>query len=150
MTSVPQSVLDHIAAGRKIEAIKEVRALTGYGLREAKETVEAIQRGDLGSLQVHHQPDLSSERSDPNELATRVFSLVQDGRKIQAIKEVKDATGVGLAEAKQIVEQVEAGQSLNDPSSPQQATSRRAARLVVIAALLVALMGFAVTWLMAA
>ena len=96
-------------------------------------------------------PGGSAAPSDPNELAARVFALVEDGRKIQAIKEVKDATGVGLAEAKQVVERVKSGQSLNAPSSPhpQNAQSRRAARLMIIAALLVALMSAAVAWLAA-
>jgi len=36
--------LDLIRRGRKIEAIKRLRDMTGLGLREAKETVEAIER----------------------------------------------------------------------------------------------------------
>lgn len=38
------------AAGQKIEAIKLLRDLTGLGLKEAKDTVEAIQRGEPVTL----------------------------------------------------------------------------------------------------
>ncbi len=34
-----------VAAGRKIEAIKRYRELTGVGLKEAKDAVEALMRG---------------------------------------------------------------------------------------------------------
>lgn len=36
--------LDLIRRGRKIEAIKRLRDMTGLGLREAKDAVEAIER----------------------------------------------------------------------------------------------------------
>lgn len=37
------TVISHLRAGRKIEAIKNYREETGAGLKEAKEAVEAIQ-----------------------------------------------------------------------------------------------------------
>jgi large subunit ribosomal protein L7/L12 len=43
--AVPDSVLRYIDAGKKIQAIKEYRTLTGAGLREAKlavDTAEAL------------------------------------------------------------------------------------------------------------
>jgi ribosomal protein L7/L12 len=41
---VPHPVLDALRRSKKIEAIKEYRAATGAGLKEAKEYVEEIQR----------------------------------------------------------------------------------------------------------
>jgi len=41
---LPPSVLDALHRGKKIEAIKESRAATGVGLKEAKEYVEELQR----------------------------------------------------------------------------------------------------------
>jgi ribosomal protein L7/L12 len=41
---LPPSVVDALLAGKKIEAIKEYRAVTGAGLKEAKEYVEEVQR----------------------------------------------------------------------------------------------------------
>jgi ribosomal protein L7/L12 len=38
------SVLDALRRGKKIEAIKEYRAVSGAGLKEAKEYVEELQR----------------------------------------------------------------------------------------------------------
>ena len=43
-SDLPPPVLDALRRGKKIEAIKEYRAATGAGLREAKEFVEELQR----------------------------------------------------------------------------------------------------------
>ena len=43
-SDAPQSVIDALRRGKKIEAIKEYRAATGAGLREAKDFVEELQR----------------------------------------------------------------------------------------------------------
>jgi ribosomal L7/L12-like protein len=40
----PPRVIDALHRGQKIEAIKEYRAATGAGLKEAKEYVEELQR----------------------------------------------------------------------------------------------------------
>lgn len=154
MNSLPDSVLDLIASGRKIEAIKEVRALTGMGLRDAKETVEAIERGESISIQIQprsSQVHGSGDSEAPDELAARVLALVQGGQSIQAVKEVRDATGVDLRDAKQLVDQIaQTVQPTPDSTHLQQVKARQSARLVVLAALIVALMGFLVVWLMAA
>ena len=43
-SDVPARVVDALSRGQKIEAIKEYRAVTGVGLKEAKEFVEEIER----------------------------------------------------------------------------------------------------------
>ena len=40
MGDIPPSVLDALRRGKKIEAIKEYRAVSGAGLKEAKDYVE--------------------------------------------------------------------------------------------------------------
>jgi len=40
--ALPQVVREHLAAGRKIQAIKEYRAATGVSLKEAKDAVEGM------------------------------------------------------------------------------------------------------------
>ena len=40
-----EAVLGLVAAGKKIDAIKQYRTETGVGLREAKDAVEAFERG---------------------------------------------------------------------------------------------------------
>lgn len=47
--SVDAEVLELVRAGQKIHAIKRYREVTGAGLREAKEAVEAIERRSPGA-----------------------------------------------------------------------------------------------------
>jgi hypothetical protein len=47
-SEVPPPVLDALRRGKKIEAIKEYRAATGVGLKEAKEFVEEVERRGQG------------------------------------------------------------------------------------------------------
>ena len=44
-SGLPSEVMQAIAAGRKIEAIKLLRESEGIGLREAKAAVDALARG---------------------------------------------------------------------------------------------------------
>ena len=88
-----------LAAGEKIEAIKLYRELTGAGLAEAKQAVEALQAGrPIREIGFH---SLSDE--DVNEIQAAIFA----GRKIPAIKVVRTATGMGLKQAKDLVESLE-------------------------------------------
>ena len=89
-----------LATGRKIEAIKRAREATGLGLAEAKDWVEAIERG--AEFEV---PPLAAEA--PADAYDEVRALVAAGAKIEAIKRLRAATGLGLAEAKARVEAIE-------------------------------------------
>jgi ribosomal protein L7/L12 len=81
-----------MAEGRKIEAIKLYREVTGAGLKEAKEAVEALdRRGGLPSV-------------DDPEFEPGLLSLLRQGLKIDAIKLYRERTGAGLKEAKEAVE----------------------------------------------
>jgi large subunit ribosomal protein L7/L12 len=53
----------------------------------------------------------------PVELQLRVRQLDAEGRRITAIKELREATGLGLADAKRAVEQIAAGGSFPTPGS---------------------------------
>lgn len=98
-------VLDWLTGGQKIKAIKRVRELTGIGLKEAKDFVEAIERGEVkvqdSSLTPSAPtPDASSDPFyDP-----QVREYLKQGKKIDAIKRVRVLTGVGLKQAKDLVE----------------------------------------------
>ena len=48
-SGAPPGVMEELAAGRKIQAIKLYRQATGVGLREAKDVVEALARHHLGA-----------------------------------------------------------------------------------------------------
>jgi ribosomal protein L7/L12 len=88
--------------GRKIEAIKLYREVTGTGLKEAKEAVEMLERG--GPMLV-----LPPTPLPPDNWQAQVAEQLRLGRKIEAIKLYREATGVGLKEAKEAVEAMEAG-----------------------------------------
>ena len=88
-----------LAEGRKIEAIKRYREVTGAGLAAAKETVEALERGE----------PLPTKEPVDSALENEIVLLLQGNKKIEAIKVYRERTGVGLKEAKDAVEAV-AGQ----------------------------------------
>jgi len=83
-----------IQTGQKIEAIKQYRERTQSGLKEAKDAVEALERGE----------QLPTPKAILTTINQDVVSLVREGKKIAAIKLYRDKTGVGLAEAKAAVE----------------------------------------------
>jgi ribosomal protein L7/L12 len=85
-----------IEAGQKIEAIKQYRERTGSGLKEAKDAVEALERGE----------QLPTPKAILTTVDQDVVSLVREGKKIAAIKLYREKTGVGLAEAQAAVEAV--------------------------------------------
>ena len=85
--------------GKKIEAIKYYREMTGVGLREAKAAVEQLEV----AVEEKHYPE-GARLIDPEVLQR----LLQAGRKIEAIKYYRTTTGVDLREAKAAVEWVEA------------------------------------------
>ena len=105
-----------ILAGQKIEAIKRYREITGQGLKEAKDAVEAMAAGI--QMTVVRQ-SLNSQAE--SEIANLVFA----GQKIEAIKRYREVTGQGLKEAKDAVESMTVDLRMREPgkfSSPAVAT----------------------------
>lgn len=90
-----------LQAGRLINAIKLYREETGAGLKEAKDAVERM-RAALAGL-----PSRPELRTDTVNL-DRVQQEIAAGRLINAIKLYREATGVGLKEAKEAVERMQA------------------------------------------
>jgi ribosomal protein L7/L12 len=84
-----------IRDGEIMYAIKAYRELTGAGLREAKETVEAMARGE--AVNVVPTLPLAATIDD-------VVSQVKAGQMIPAIKTYRQVTGAGLKEAKEAVD----------------------------------------------
>jgi large subunit ribosomal protein L7/L12 len=126
----PQSLDGRVIAlvrdGRKIEAIKLYRDMTGAGLKEAKDAVEALERG--GS------PSTTRETSgdDPE-----ILNLLRAGQKIRAIKLYREKTGVGLAEAKNAVEALARAQGI---PAGQSGCGSAVLSLLVVASVIVYLM----------
>lgn len=91
-------VVEALRAGQKILAVKLVRERFGVGLREAKTTVEAIEAELEGG-------GAAAPSSSPFGAAeAEIRGLVRSGRKIEAIKMVREVTGWGLREAKGAVD----------------------------------------------
>lgn len=85
-----------LAAGKKIEAIKELREQTGMGLREAKDYVDA--------LETTGEPPAPRTGEVSEHTLALARELLASGKKIQAVKAVREETGWGLKEAKDFVE----------------------------------------------
>ena len=96
--SLDGRVLTLLSGGRKIEAIKLYRDVTGAGLKEAKDAVEALERD--GSL----PPQRAQAASGPGVDNAEILELLRAGQKIRAIKLYRERTGSGLADAKNAVE----------------------------------------------
>ncbi len=80
------------AGDKKINVIKEVRAFTGLGLKEAKDLVEAAPKEVKAGV----------SKKDAEE-AKKKFEAAGD-KKINVIKEVRAFTNLGLKEAKDLVD----------------------------------------------
>jgi ribosomal protein L7/L12 len=92
-----------IAQGRKIEAIKLMRESNNLSLEAAKDSVEAIEqhgRPTLGEMGMMSTIRLAQQ------LSKEVHELVASGQKVEAIRLVRDQTGLGLKEAKELVDRL--------------------------------------------
>jgi ribosomal protein L7/L12 len=89
--------------GQKIKAIKLYWARTGVRLKEAKDAVEAIQRGER----------LPEPETSDNSFHETLVSLLKQGRKIDSIKVFREVTGSGLKESKDAIESITARHELS-------------------------------------
>jgi ribosomal protein L7/L12 len=96
-----------VYAGQKIEAIRLYREQTGCGLREAKDAVEAFERGDTASLAFVPPPP-----PDAQSTIAQIEEWVQRGNKINAIKTYREFTGVGLKIAKDVIDAIGRGDAI--------------------------------------
>jgi ribosomal protein L7/L12/DNA-directed RNA polymerase subunit RPC12/RpoP len=99
-----QEIIAIARSGNKIEAIKRYRQLTEVGLKEAKDTVEALAEGR--PVEIH------PVRTTPANIEEDILQLVRSGNKIEAIKRYREVTDVSLAEAKAAVEAIAEGRSV--------------------------------------
>ena len=124
---VTQQVKDLIARGNKIEAIKIFRSATGLGLKESKDVIDAI---SAGNAQAANQLMMGMAASAPQTPAAagdtlaQVRQLMRADEKIQAIRVLREASGLGLKDAKDAVEALAAG---NDQPVQSALAQRRVA-----------------------
>ena len=98
--------VDEILRGNynKIEKIKYVREITGMGLKEAKDLVERTEDGVFPDKKAFEEK-ISADNSIF--LKDLLYSNIS---KIEKIKRVRELTGAGLKEAKELVEKYEKAQ----------------------------------------
>ena len=109
-----QQIHEYIHNQQLIHAIKLYREATGVGLAEAKAAVEDMARGEAV------KPPSGSVDYDNPILDAKIKSLLSKGQKIDAIKIYREEYGVGLKEAKDVVDRIEmsmkrSGSSMNMP-----------------------------------
>jgi ribosomal protein L7/L12 len=92
-----------IAQGKKLDAIRLVRESNGLSLADAKDAVEAI--GQHGRPTLGEMGMMSTVRL-AQALSEEVQQLVARGEKIEAIKRIREQTGLGLKEAKELVDRL--------------------------------------------
>lgn len=93
---LPSAVQSALSRGDKLLAIKLLRAASGLDLKAAK---DAVERGGLDTL---IPPDVAEHALGA--LPVTVLDAMRQGQKIEAIRLLREATGMGLKEAKQAVE----------------------------------------------
>jgi ribosomal protein L7/L12 len=120
-----------LAAGNKIAAIKRYRALTGVGLKEAKDAVEAIAVGRPVA------PAIAAFGISPQSGHNTVIALLAAGNKIAAIKLYREAIGVGLEEAKEAVEALALRAAATGALRPIVERPRRGGGMALVIALVV-------------
>jgi ribosomal protein L7/L12 len=158
-----RQIREFINADQLIYAIKLYREITGSGLAEAKSAVEAMARGESVNL-----PAPQAQFDDPF-VETRIREMLTKRNKIEAIKIYRETHRVGLKEAKDVIDGMEASMlrerresvSMNtsDTSLPfepaisndpfaEDSSGNRIRLVVTVAILLLALGGAAVFFLM--
>lgn len=116
---------DAIFAGQKIEAIKVYKECTGRGLKESKDFVDDLERQLRQECPERFGAAMAVGGAAlvPDDNADEMTQAIFAGQKIQAIKLCREATGLGLKDAK---EYVEALQSRLRAESPEKFTSAAA------------------------
>jgi ribosomal protein L7/L12 len=102
-----------LAQNQKIAAVKLYRELTGAGLKEAKDAVEAIERGEP----VREAVSLHFDTQNNALLEENIKQLLLRRQKIHAVKLYREAHNCGLKEAKDAVDAIEMQMRTGDYSS---------------------------------
>lgn len=96
-----QEVSQLLSERQKIAALRLVREQTRWGLKTAKDYVEAIERQESIAMRALATPHL------PDDLPLQVRQLLDQRQMIAAIRLVREQTGWGLKAAKDYVEQIQ-------------------------------------------
>lgn len=106
-----QQIHDYIHKQQLINAIKVYREATGVSLAEAKNAIEEMARDE------YSKPQSKVMDYDNPILDSRIKSLLARRRKIDAVKIFREEYGVGLKEAKDYVDRLEASMRRGNSSA---------------------------------
>jgi len=108
MTRLPAEAIAALERGDLIDAIKCTREATGLGLKESKDLVERYAKGEAGVDAAEGKDDfenlLQGHPTPASALPAVARSALQRGQVLEAIKLTREATGLGLKEAKDLVD----------------------------------------------
>jgi ribosomal protein L7/L12 len=90
--------------GRKIEAIKLLKERSGIPLEAAKTAVDAMEK--LGTLGTTTLSITTNTTTLSQQDSAEIQRLIRQGEKIEAIKLIRDRTGLGLKEAKDVADRL--------------------------------------------
>lgn len=97
-----QKIHELIDASQILMAIQVYREATGVGLAEAKQAVEEMMQMEVA------RPPSDSRNFDNPVLESKIRSMLAKGKKIEAVKIYREEYGIGLKEAKDAVDRIEA------------------------------------------
>ncbi|MBL9078428.1 MAG: ribosomal protein L7/L12 [Planctomycetes bacterium] len=104
MDDAARRIGEWIAAGKKIDAIKELREASGLGLAEAKAIVDAVEAGRPVPAELVARLQAAREAKARGNVPDAVRAAVERGNRIEAIRLLREHTGFGLKEAKDLLD----------------------------------------------
>lgn len=110
-----QELLELCRQGQKLEAIRRYKEATGSSLAEAKDIIDSFDTADAVPLSSAQHTGASSQHRAPVSTDQQVLDLCRQGNYLQAVKVYKDATGKGLKESKDYVDQLAAAHGIERP-----------------------------------
>ena len=100
MTMLPAKVLDALARGQQIEAIRLLREASGLGLKETKGLIDAHLADKPMPVPTRH--------GDAAAIPAEVAEALRQGKMIEAIKLLRAHTGLGLQASKDRLDSLKA------------------------------------------
>lgn len=137
--AIPAEVMSVWNSGNKVLAIKLLRDQTGLGLAEAKHLLESADAAGLPRelpLPMHGADSSLTEFNiaEPSLNELRIHAAMASGNKLEAVKLLKEATGLGLAQAKERIDEALQGEPLDLSPAPPFSTSSAPSPNVLAAA----------------
>ena len=137
-----EQIKELLIKGEKIAAVKLYREITSLGLKEAKDALEAIERGEPVRITVPVQDSSLSPT-----LENEIKHLLANRKKIEAVKLYREAHNCGLKDAKDAVDLIQIQMRKdgftptisNDPFADEKIGARRRLIIFMVVFLLIAL-----------